>query len=88
MLVKRRVNLSIDELTCNVKKLIQHVFSIPNNIAKGEEEEDDTPILVWKAIKMYFEGEGEGEDEYLKTSWTGHVTCISTVHIINTGINF
>ena len=52
MLGKPRVNLNIDGLTYNVKKLIQHAFSIPNNITKGEEE-NDTPILVGRPSKCF-----------------------------------
>ncbi|CAC5425996.1 unnamed protein product [Mytilus coruscus] len=69
---KRRVNLTVEELTCNVKKLVEHAFTITSSTVDNQEE-GDVLILVGKAIKMYF----EGTDGSVKTSWTGHV--ISTV---------
>ncbi|CAC5405270.1 unnamed protein product [Mytilus coruscus] len=73
---KRRVNLTVEELTCNVKKLVEHAFTITSSTVDNQEE-GDVPFLVGKAIKMHF----EGTDGSVQTSRTGHV--ISTVHTIS-----
>jgi hypothetical protein len=69
---KRRMNLTVEELTTNVKKLVEHALTLTPSSSDNPDEED-IPILVGRNIKMYF----EGSDGAVKTSWIGHV--ISTV---------
>jgi len=47
----KRVNLTPAELAINVKKLIQHAFSVPEI---RNEDEDDTPLLVREKDKDVF----------------------------------
>jgi hypothetical protein len=72
---KQRMNLTVEELTTNVKKLVEHALTLTPSSSDNADEED-VPILVGRNIKMYF----EGNDGAVKTSWIGHV--ISTVHIL------
>ena len=64
--------MTFEELTSNVRQLVVQALSI--SPVKSGNDDDDTPILVGKNIKMYFEQDGT-----VKTSWCGHV--ISTVNM-------
>lgn len=75
---KRRMNLTVEELTTNVKKLVEHALTLTPSSSDNPDDEDG-PIFVGGNIKMYF----EGSDGTVKTSWIGHV--ISTVHILFSG---
>jgi len=76
---QKRINLTIEELTSNVRDLIvQALGTCMSTVNSGN---DDTPILVGKNIKMYFEQDGT-----VKTSWCGHVISTVNMHTFRTFI--
>ena len=72
---KRRINLTVDELAANVKKLIDDALTVTPR--SDNQDDEGVPILVGQNIRMYF----EGSDGTVKKSWIGHV--ISTVLILS-----
>ena len=57
-----RVNLSVDELTNNVKKLVRHALTLPQN-----DDDDGATVLVGWDIEMKFNVDN-------RNKWqTGHV---------------
>jgi hypothetical protein len=67
---------TVEELTTNVKKLVEHALTLTPSSSDNPDEED-IPILVGRNIKMYF----EGSDGAVKTSWIGHVISTGSVPI-------
>ena len=55
---KRRRDLSVDELIVNLKKLIEHAYTLPM------ENPSDSPLLIGKRIRHKFNEDG-GEKSYL-----------------------
>ena len=49
---KRRINLTVEELTTNVKKLVEHALTLTPSSSDNPDEEN-IPILVGRNIKMY-----------------------------------
>lgn len=67
---RKRINLTPTELSKNVKKLIENAFTV--QVTHYDANEHDTPLLVGKNIKMFFDGTDGA------TAYYGHV--ISTVY--------
>ncbi|MEW8340540.1 MAG: hypothetical protein AB2708_11880 [Candidatus Thiodiazotropha taylori] len=57
-----RVNLSVEELSNNVKKLVRHALTLPQ-----DDDDDGAPLLVGRDIKMKFSIDKKPE------WYTGHV---------------